>query len=200
QQQQQQQQQQQALYTYTIVTTDSNRQLRFLHDRMPAILEPGSEALWTWLDPGRAEWSGELQAVLRPFEGELEVYPVSKDVGKKGKKAKAEEVEVKKEEGEEAEIKTATAEELQQAADDGGMDTPKKGIKREAESPPVLSKAEPPAKKAFFANRQGSPVKEKAQTRPKISATSNARRSPVKSKAKAAAGTQKITKFFGNSA
>lgn len=224
---------QQPLYTYTIVTTDSNKQLKFLHDRMPVILEPGSEALWKWLDPGRSEWSKELQAILRPFEGELEVYPVSKDVGKVGnnspsfiipvaskenkanianffakaasaekeKKVKAE-VEVKKEGKEEGrndeKTETKTIEELQQTADDGGMSTPKKGIKREAESPPVTSKEVPPIKKAFFA-KQESPVKEKMQARPKISATRNTARSPAKPKPKAAAGTQKITKFFANS-
>ncbi|RYP88544.1 hypothetical protein DL769_000240 [Monosporascus sp. CRB-8-3] len=71
-------------YTYTIITTESNKQLSFLHDRMPVILENGSDAMRTWLDPGRHEWSAELQALLRPFEGELDVYPVSKDVGKVG--------------------------------------------------------------------------------------------------------------------
>lgn len=44
-------------YTYTIITTDSNKQLNFLHDRMPVILENGSDALRTWLDPKRHEWS-----------------------------------------------------------------------------------------------------------------------------------------------
>ncbi|KAI1763964.1 DUF159-domain-containing protein [Hypoxylon sp. FL1150] len=71
-------------YTYTIITTDSNKQLKFLHDRMPVILDNGSEDVRTWLDPERCEWSGELQALLKPFGGELEVYPVSKDVGKIG--------------------------------------------------------------------------------------------------------------------
>lgn len=71
-------------YTYTIITTDSNKQLKFLHDRMPVILDPASEKLKTWLDPGRYEWSQELQGILKPFEGELEVYPVSKEVGKVG--------------------------------------------------------------------------------------------------------------------
>ncbi|KAH8902646.1 DUF159-domain-containing protein, partial [Coniochaeta sp. PMI_546] len=73
-----------AQYTYTVVTTDSNQQLKFLHDRMPVILDPGSEELRMWLDPGRYEWSKELQGLLRPFRGELEVYPVSKEVGKVG--------------------------------------------------------------------------------------------------------------------
>jgi hypothetical protein len=71
-------------YTYTVITTDSNKQLKFLHDRMPVILENGSEQLRTWLDPKRATWSKELQNLLKPFQGELEVYPVSKEVGKVG--------------------------------------------------------------------------------------------------------------------
>ncbi|KAI1808082.1 DUF159-domain-containing protein [Daldinia bambusicola] len=75
----------QKLYTYTIITTDSNKQLKFLHDRMPVILDNGSKDIRTWLDPKRCEWSQELQALLKPFDGELEVYPVSKDVGKVGK-------------------------------------------------------------------------------------------------------------------
>lgn len=71
-------------YTYTIITTDSNKQLSFLHDRMPVILENGSEEVRTWLAPGRSEWSKELQELLKPFQGELECYPVSKEVGKVG--------------------------------------------------------------------------------------------------------------------
>lgn len=72
------------LWTYTIITTDSNKQLGFLHDRMPVILDNGSEDLRKWLDPGRAEWTRELQSLLKPYKGELECYPVNKDVGKVG--------------------------------------------------------------------------------------------------------------------
>jgi hypothetical protein len=72
------------LYTYSIITTDSNKQLNFLHDRMPVILNNGSEAIRTWLDPSRTEWSTDLQSLLKPYEGELECYQVSKDVGKVG--------------------------------------------------------------------------------------------------------------------
>ncbi|KAJ4318536.1 hypothetical protein N0V94_004393 [Neodidymelliopsis sp. IMI 364377] len=72
------------LYTYTIITTDSNKQLKFLHDRMPVILDNGSDAIRTWLDPSRTEWGAELQSLLKPYEGELECYPVTKDVGKVG--------------------------------------------------------------------------------------------------------------------
>ncbi|KAI9760357.1 MAG: hypothetical protein M1835_000190 [Candelina submexicana] len=72
------------LWTYTIITTDSNAQLKFLHDRMPVILENGSDDIRTWLDPQRSTWSKELQSLLKPYKGELECYPVSKDVGKVG--------------------------------------------------------------------------------------------------------------------
>jgi SOS response associated peptidase (SRAP) len=51
---------------------------------MPVILENGSEELRTWLDPNRSTWSKDLQSLLKPFQGELEVYPVSKEVGKVG--------------------------------------------------------------------------------------------------------------------
>ncbi|KAI1424108.1 hypothetical protein F5Y12DRAFT_753999 [Xylaria sp. FL1777] len=76
-------------YTYTIITTDSNKQLNFLHNRMPVILENGSDKMRRWLDPKRYEWSKELQSLLVPYDGELEVYPVSKDVGKVGNNSPA---------------------------------------------------------------------------------------------------------------
>lgn len=38
----------------------------------------------TWLDPSLREWTHDLQSILKPFDGKLEVYPVSKDVGKVG--------------------------------------------------------------------------------------------------------------------
>lgn len=72
------------LYTYSVITTSSNKQLGWLHDRMPVILEPGSEELRMWLDPGRSEWSKELQSLLKPYEGELMCYPVDQAVGKVG--------------------------------------------------------------------------------------------------------------------
>ncbi|KAL1902086.1 hypothetical protein Cpir12675_000193 [Ceratocystis pirilliformis] len=73
------------LYTYTVVTTNSNPQLRFLHDRMPVILDPGSDALRMWLDLSKTVWEDDLQNILCPFNGKLEVYPVTREVGKVGK-------------------------------------------------------------------------------------------------------------------
>lgn len=72
------------LYTYTIITTESNQQLNFLHDRMPVILDPDTDAMRLWLDPTVNKWSKQLQSLLQPFKGELECYPVNKDVGKVG--------------------------------------------------------------------------------------------------------------------
>lgn len=72
------------LYTYTIITTNSNKQLTFLHDRMPVILDPNTDAMRLWLDPTVNKWSSELQSLLKPFEGELECYPVNKEVGRVG--------------------------------------------------------------------------------------------------------------------
>ena len=72
------------IYTYTIITTESNSQLSFLHDRMPVILDNGSDEIRTWLDPGRSEWTKELQSLLKPYQGELECYPVDQAVGKVG--------------------------------------------------------------------------------------------------------------------
>lgn len=51
---------------------------------MPVILDNGSDAIRTWLDPTRTEWDQHLQSLLKPYDGELECYPVSKDVGKVG--------------------------------------------------------------------------------------------------------------------
>ena len=56
---------------------------------MPVILENGSEQIRTWLDPNRYKWSKELQALLKPFEGELDCYPVSREVGKVGNNSPA---------------------------------------------------------------------------------------------------------------
>jgi putative SOS response-associated peptidase YedK len=71
-------------YTFTIITTDANKQMKPIHDRMPVILEPGSKELFSWLDPKKYEWSKELQSILKPWDGELEMYPVDQAVGKVG--------------------------------------------------------------------------------------------------------------------
>lgn len=51
---------------------------------MPVILDPNTAEMKTWLDPTRTTWSKELQSILKPYQGELECYPVAKEVGKVG--------------------------------------------------------------------------------------------------------------------
>jgi hypothetical protein len=51
---------------------------------MPVILDPGTEEMKKWLDPKTTTWSRNLQSILKPYEGELECYPVPKEVGKVG--------------------------------------------------------------------------------------------------------------------
>ncbi|KAL7913356.1 hypothetical protein GGI35DRAFT_288069 [Trichoderma velutinum] len=72
-------------YTYSIITTSSNQQLRFLHNRMPVILDADSKDFRQWLHPQQTRWTYDLQSLLKPYEGDLEVYPVCKDVGKVGR-------------------------------------------------------------------------------------------------------------------
>jgi putative SOS response-associated peptidase YedK len=71
-------------FTYTIITTDSNKQLSFLHDRMPVILEPGSQEMLDWLDPTVKMWNPKLQGILKSYEGELKVDQVGMEVNKVG--------------------------------------------------------------------------------------------------------------------
>ena len=71
-------------HMFTIVTTQSNKQLDFLHDRMPLIL-PDIEAILLWLGFGKEEPNIEASArLLRPYDGTLDCYPVPPEVGKVG--------------------------------------------------------------------------------------------------------------------
>jgi putative SOS response-associated peptidase YedK len=66
------------LYTFSIMTTGPNKEMRPIHDRMPVILHPDQEALW--LDPQYSERS-QLADLLFPYEDNgLEIYKVSEDV------------------------------------------------------------------------------------------------------------------------
>jgi putative SOS response-associated peptidase YedK len=58
----------------TIITTAANEAVEPIHDRMPVILSP--EQYDRWLDPSAP--LSQLTLMLRPFEGEMQVRPVSK--------------------------------------------------------------------------------------------------------------------------
>jgi putative SOS response-associated peptidase YedK len=64
------------LHSCSIVTCDPNDLLRPIHDRMPVILRPESEA--NWLDPEHQP--DDLKELLRPYDGELELKEVGEAV------------------------------------------------------------------------------------------------------------------------
>ncbi|KAF6821770.1 peptidase [Colletotrichum musicola] len=203
-------------YTYTIITTDSNKQLKFLHDRMPVILDAGSKEIKMWLDPKRRGWSKDLQDILKPFEGDLVCYPVTKDVGKVGNNSPSFLIPVASKENksnianffanvpakQESKLPgvktTAEVEEESNKSPTGKLlpvpETVTMSVKvSESEAKAGVKRQVPdagavdePPKKRPF------PVKSRQS---KISATRNGVRDPAKSKSD---GTPKITKFFAN--
>ncbi|KAF7759749.1 hypothetical protein Agabi119p4_11444 [Agaricus bisporus var. burnettii] len=73
----------QTLWTFTIVTTDANKEFSWLHDRQPVILS-SQQAVSQWLDQ---PWSKQLAALLEPYHDPdvpLECYQVPQEVGKVG--------------------------------------------------------------------------------------------------------------------
>lgn len=62
--------------TFATITTDANRQLARIQDRMPVIVERADWPVWL------GEVEGDAPALLRPLaEGVLKVWPVGKAVG-----------------------------------------------------------------------------------------------------------------------
>ncbi|KAG8984470.1 hypothetical protein FRB93_006564 [Tulasnella sp. JGI-2019a] len=70
------------LFTFAIITTSSNAQLSFIHDRMPVILTSEND-IADWLDT-ELHWSAALAKILKPYEGTLDCYQVPQEVGKVG--------------------------------------------------------------------------------------------------------------------
>lgn len=63
--------------TYTLITTEPNKEARAIHDRMPVILHPEDEA--SWLEPSRVKRE-DIEPFLHPLEDNgLEIYEVSSD-------------------------------------------------------------------------------------------------------------------------
>ncbi|KAI0830193.1 hypothetical protein BC628DRAFT_1416504 [Trametes gibbosa] len=72
------------LWTFTIVTREGERAMRWLHDRQPVILAD-SAALHTWLDTAPRTWSPALTSLCQPPEHpDLLSYAVRKEVGQIG--------------------------------------------------------------------------------------------------------------------
>jgi len=67
----------QVIESCAIITTEANKLIQEIHDRMPVILEQSDQA--AWLDPGAGQ--GDLLAMLKPYQAEqMEAYPVSNRV------------------------------------------------------------------------------------------------------------------------
>ena len=66
------------LYSFSILTTRPNKEMKPIHDRMPVILHPSQEA--TWLDRHIDE-RDVLETFLVPYaDGGLDIYRVSDEV------------------------------------------------------------------------------------------------------------------------
>ena len=68
------------LETATIVTTNANRTLAPIHDRMPVIL--ASEAFDLWLDSTKVDATAASALIMPAPESLLEAYEVSTDVNR----------------------------------------------------------------------------------------------------------------------
>ncbi|MFM9873417.1 MAG: SOS response-associated peptidase [Fimbriimonadaceae bacterium] len=67
------------LETFTIVTTDANREMSDIHSRMPVVLEAKDYGMW--LDTGLTD-AERLWGLMQPArDGTLAMYPVGKAVG-----------------------------------------------------------------------------------------------------------------------
>lgn len=67
----------QVINTYSIMTTEPNKEMSDIHNRMPVILHPEDEA--AWLDPTNTQTT--IDDLLRPYEDNgLELFQVSTDV------------------------------------------------------------------------------------------------------------------------
>ena len=67
------------LHTCAVLTTEPNRLMAAIHDRMPVILKPEDEALW--LDR-RVREGSKLEKLLSPYPAEeMEAYEVGQAVG-----------------------------------------------------------------------------------------------------------------------
>lgn len=181
---------------------------------MPVILESGSEDLKKWLDPTQSEWTGDLQSLLKPFHGELEVYPVNKDVGKVGNNSPSFIIPVDSKEN-----KSNIANFFANAAQKQGIkQKDQKGVSEvsKAQSHDLVTENGTGLEKSFNELSSGlkrkasidsnpnSYVTKKVATSPtklispkKISATKNNIKTTYDAGAK---GNQRITNFFTNSA
>ena len=54
------------LWTFTIVTTDANKEFSWLHDRQPVFLS-NTAAVNKWLDTSPQVWTADLTQMVKPY-------------------------------------------------------------------------------------------------------------------------------------
>jgi len=168
------------LWTFTIVTTDANKEFSWLHDRQPVILASQAD-LDIWLNTSSGSWSKELSNLVLPYsntDAPLECYQVPKEVGKVGAESSTfiEPISQRKD-GIEAmfakQKKTAPSEQpeasssSQQTRTPGSSKRKRLSPKLEEEDVEVLNSDEPNNKKARGAS--GSDIKKEEETPSRIS-------------------------------
>lgn len=68
--------------TFTIITGPAPKQTKWLHERMPVVLTPGTKEWDAWLDNDK-EWDDSLATSLAEYaKDDLEWFEVTRDVGK----------------------------------------------------------------------------------------------------------------------
>ncbi|ODV83751.1 hypothetical protein CANARDRAFT_202617 [[Candida] arabinofermentans NRRL YB-2248] len=69
------------VYSFTIVTREAPKQLVWLHERMPVVLDPGTEDFSKWLEPKKKNLD-DVKSYLKVYnKTNLEWYRVGSDVG-----------------------------------------------------------------------------------------------------------------------
>ena len=174
---------------------------------MPVLLDPRSDDIRTWLDPARHEWDGELQSLLRPYDGELDVYPVSKDVGKVGNNSPSFIVPLDSKENR-SNIANLFANARQKAARGDGNPGPAAAVavggeEREVKSPPPGEASSARKRKASSPATRASPAKRAAAAGARTRSATRNERKGAAARAKPPPPpppSRKITSFFGSSA
>lgn len=74
-----------SIYTFTIITGDAPDELKWLHHRMPTVVEPDSETWNLWLNTKKTDWTDpELMNLTMPWFDDVTyaAYQVNNAVGK----------------------------------------------------------------------------------------------------------------------
>ncbi|QLL30548.1 hypothetical protein HG536_0A03660 [Torulaspora globosa] len=124
------------LWTYAVITAKAPKELTWLHTRMPVLLEPGSEAWETWMNPDKTDWTQEeLDELLAANYDDkmLSVYQVSEEVNKVGSSSESMVKPIFKEDSGKFNLERFPEEEEHGGAAEGEPET--KRFKAEAKEP-----------------------------------------------------------------